>query len=230
MAKKVNEEEVEVIQEDLYQVASQKENNTVVAYIEKTFQESQATEQYVRNIHKLSDFLKNNSIVIAEIGAEKILQKSEKLNQTLKKLYMADSLLKAYHYANIIPFIEVYCATNGVDLSKDSDEAIYGKVDKDIDLIKLYLSEIVQYKQLTAEEEKELAHELINSEKLTEKERDILKHRLGFYGNTKTLEEIGQQYGLSRERIRQIERVALKKLLKAYHSKKFYQYRKRLSR
>ena len=76
----------------------------------------------------------------------------------------------------------------------------------------------------------ELAHELINSEKLTEKERDILKHRLGFYVNTKTLEEIGQQYGLSRERIRQIERVALKKLLKAYHSKKFYQYRKRLSR
>ena len=76
----------------------------------------------------------------------------------------------------------------------------------------------------------ELAHELINSEKLTEKERDILKHRLGFYGNTKTLEEIGQQYGLSRERIRQIERVALKKLLKAYHSKKFYRYRKRLSR
>ena len=50
----------------------------------------------------------------------------------------------------------------------------------------------------------ELAHELINSEKLTEKERDILKHRLGFYGNTKTLEEIGQQYGLSRERIRKI--------------------------
>ena len=157
MAKKVNEEEVEVIQEDLYQVASQNEINTVVAYIEKTFQESQATEQYVRNIHKLSDFLKNNNIVIAEIGAEKILQKSEKLNQTLKKLYMADSLLKAYHYANIIPFIEVYCATNGVDLSKDSDEAIYGKVDKDIDLIKLYLSEIVQYKLLTAEEEKELA-------------------------------------------------------------------------
>ena len=53
MAKKVNEEEVEVIQEDLYQVASQNEINTVVAYIEKTFLESQATEQYVRNIHKL---------------------------------------------------------------------------------------------------------------------------------------------------------------------------------
>ena len=37
MAKKVNEEEVEVIQEDLYQVASQNEIDTVVAYIEKTF-------------------------------------------------------------------------------------------------------------------------------------------------------------------------------------------------
>ena len=37
MAKKVNEEAVEVIQEDLYQVASQNEINTVVAYIEKTY-------------------------------------------------------------------------------------------------------------------------------------------------------------------------------------------------
>ena len=155
MSKVVKMQNVEP--EDLYQVASQSEIDTVVSYIEKTFQESQVTEQYVRNIHKLSDFLRKNNIVIAEIGAEKILEKSDKLNQTFKKLYFADALLRAYQYTNIIPFIEIYCANNNVDLSKDTDEAIYGKRDNDIDLIKLYLSEIVQYKLLTAEEEKELA-------------------------------------------------------------------------
>lgn len=158
--KKVLKEETKmetVEQDDLYQVASQSEINVVVTYIEKTFQDSQATEQYIRNIHKLSDFLKTNNIVIAEIGAEKILQKSTKLNETFHKLYMSDSLLKAYQYMNLIPFVEIYCSNNNVDLSKDSDEALYGKIDKDIDLIKLYLNEIIQFKLLTAEEEKELA-------------------------------------------------------------------------
>ena len=162
-----------VVQEDLYQVASQSEIDVVVSYIEKIFQDSQATEQHIRNIHKLSEFLKKNNIVIAEIGAEKILQKSAKLNDTLKKLYMADALLKAYQYVNIIPFVEIYCSNNNVDLSKDSDEAIYGKVDKDIDLIKLYLTEIVQYKLLTAEEEKELARK-----GTTEARNKLVEHNL----------------------------------------------------
>lgn len=155
---KQQEEQEEVLeQEDLYQVASQSEISTVTSYIEKVFQDSPSSEQHIRNIHKLSDFLKKNNIVVAEIGAEKILQKSQKLNETLKKLYMADALVRAYQYSNIIPFIEIYCANNNVDLTKDTDEAIYGKIDKDIDLIKLYLTEIARYKLLTAEEEKELA-------------------------------------------------------------------------
>lgn len=83
---------------------------------------------------------------------------------------------------------------------------------------------------ITTLDAEQLAHELINSEKLTEKERDILKQRLGFYGEQKTLEQIGQMYGLSRERIRQIERFALKKLLKAYKSKKFKSYSRRYTR
>lgn len=144
-------------EKDLEQVASQDELNMIISYIEKTFQESDSTEQYIRNIHKLSEFLKNNNIVFSEIGAEKILQKSAKINDTLKKLYLADALLRAYQYHNIIPLIEIYCTNNNVDLTKDTNESIYGKIDKDIDLIKLYLTDIGQFKILTAEEEKELA-------------------------------------------------------------------------
>ncbi len=48
---------------------------------------------------------------------------------------------------------------------------------------------------------------------LTERERKVIELRFGFKdGATKTLEEIGQKYGFTRERIRQIEAKALRKL------------------
>lgn len=48
---------------------------------------------------------------------------------------------------------------------------------------------------------------------LTEKEKDILKKRVGLHdGKKHTLEEIGHDYGITRERIRQIEKKAIRKL------------------
>jgi len=55
---------------------------------------------------------------------------------------------------------------------------------------------------------------------LTVREADILRQRFGFYdGVPKTLEEIGKGYGLSRDRIRQIEAKALRKLRHPSRSK-----------
>lgn len=48
---------------------------------------------------------------------------------------------------------------------------------------------------------------------LSDKEKYIVQHRFGIGTNQrKTLEEIGQHYGVTRERVRQIEKNALKKL------------------
>jgi RNA polymerase sigma factor (sigma-70 family) len=48
---------------------------------------------------------------------------------------------------------------------------------------------------------------------LSERERDVLKMRFGIdYDNDHKLEQIADKYGLSRERIRQIEKDALIKL------------------
>ena len=48
---------------------------------------------------------------------------------------------------------------------------------------------------------------------LTERERDIVVRRFGLItGYYETLDEIGTGYGISRERVRQIERRALEKL------------------
>ena len=50
--------------------------------------------------------------------------------------------------------------------------------------------------------------------KLNKRDRDILKKRMGFNQTPKTLESIGQKYGITRERIRQIENRIVQWVLK----------------
>ena len=57
---------------------------------------------------------------------------------------------------------------------------------------------------------------------LTEREADVLRMRFGMYdGRTHTLEEVGQIFGVTRERIRQIENKAIRKLRHPSRAKKF---------
>ena len=56
---------------------------------------------------------------------------------------------------------------------------------------------------------------------LTEREADVLRLRYGMSdGRTHTLEEVGQQFGVTRERIRQIENKAIRKLRHPSRAKK----------
>ena len=58
---------------------------------------------------------------------------------------------------------------------------------------------------------KETIYKILNT--LTEREKQVLILRFGIYdGQTRTLDEIGKIFHLTRERIRQIEAKALKKL------------------
>ncbi len=98
----------------------------------------------------------------------------------------------------------------------DEDDSLLGDFIKDED-------------SLTPEEQS--AYELLKSDiglvlhLLTPREQKILKMRFGLSGNwAHTLEEVGREFGVTRERIRQIEAKALMKLRRSKDSKKLKDY------
>jgi RNA polymerase primary sigma factor len=70
---------------------------------------------------------------------------------------------------------------------------------------------VAAYDQMIKQGDNEMLHEVL--ETLTERERNILSLRFGLEGDSpKTLEQVGEHYGLTRERIRQIQEEALVRL------------------
>ena len=71
-------------------------------------------------------------------------------------------------------------------------------------------------------EHKDVKHLIKN---LTIREQEIIKHRFGIdYDEPKTLEEIGNLMGFSKERIRQIENLAIQKLRKTDDVERYKTY------
>ena len=84
-------------------------------------------------------------------------------------------------------------------------------------------SEMSPMDSATLEMLKEQVRSVLSS--LSERERNVLEMRFGFRdGRTHTLEEVGQMFGVTRERVRQIEAKALRKLRHPHHSRRLRDY------
>ena len=84
-------------------------------------------------------------------------------------------------------------------------------------------SEMSPVDSATLEMLKEQVRNVLTS--LNDREREVLEMRFGFRdGKTHTLEEVGQQFGVTRERVRQIEAKALRKLRHPHHSRRLRDY------
>lgn len=94
-----------------------------------------------------------------------------------------------------------------------------------------HLGDFIEDKQAISPEEfasRELLKDEINAvlSTLTDREKKVLELRFGLIdGKTRTLEEVGREFNVTRERIRQIEAKALRKLRHPTRAKRFGDFR-----
>ncbi|NME83767.1 sigma-70 family RNA polymerase sigma factor [Clostridium sp. SM-530-WT-3G] len=154
-------------------------------------------------VHMVETIIKVTYILVKNEGLsnEKILEIVKKEGISEEKFNLALSLRK-----NILTLTSINTL-----VGEDSETEL-------IDLIEDKEEKLVE-DQVVENIEKEIIQLQLNT--LKEREKNVLQLRFGLVdGKDRTLEEIGQVYGVTRERIRQIESKALKKLKHPSRSKK----------
>ena len=112
--------------------------------------------------------------------------------------------------------VEVEDRDGGVGRDGDEEDSVLGDFIEDEDTVS---PEDSATNQLL----KEQVADVLSS--LSDREQKIVRMRFGLdNGKSHTLEEVGQEFAVTRERIRQIEAKALAKLRKHKDARKLYEY------
>ena len=158
-------------------------------------------------MHSLAEQSGTVKLPVKQAGkVNKINKRSQQMAQALEREPTQAELAKDLGYGDeeINSIMRAYRTHLSLDSPlKDDDNTPY------LDLLEN--QDFIPYDdQLMQESLNKKVDQLL--EDLLEREAKILKMRFGFFGEVKTLEEIGKEIGLSRERVRQIEKRAKLKL------------------
>ncbi len=167
------------IEEDISEYMSGEELEKILTYICKKFDVIEDSKIQLKNCMNLIEFIKKHNLVIGEIEAERLLDKSDYLRNMFRVLNNADVLVRVECYPEIRELCNLYCLRNDVILGKDIDsyyaDSNYGEK-KDLDLIRVYFNEIGKYKLLSVEEERELVIRIKNGDE--EALHKLIEHNL----------------------------------------------------
>lgn len=148
---------------ELESLASEDDIKRTLNYINRYFSTSKLSNDQYDNCIRLSSFLKRQNIIIGDIEAEKLLD-NIKVNDMLKSLELAGILIRVGKCTNLTSLLEMYCAKNNIVLTRDNEISMYDQEENAIDLIKLYLNEIGDFKVLDAKSEKDLIIKMNNGD------------------------------------------------------------------
>ncbi|TCS84496.1 sigma-70 family RNA polymerase sigma factor [Tepidibacillus fermentans] len=163
---------------------------------------------------KIIKIIRTENECIKELDSLDIDWVCNKLNMTKEKYYE----LKRIDY-NILGIASL----NTIVSTEDEDSQLFDFIayDKFEHLGAIVEEYLDPFEKVVRQDLQNFIEELLSS--FSERERDIIKHRYGFYKEElKTLEEVGRIYGVTRERIRQIESKVIQSLRKKVRLRKLH--------
>ena len=170
-----------------------------------------ASQEKGRNIRischmatKVANFIKAKNILSNSLCKEPTIEEiAKEMNISVEKADCLNKLTSDTISLNI--HVNEDDDNELIDIIKDNNN------DPEIEYFKSSLVESVQ--------------DLLNNSGLSEREKKVIIYRFGIGGvETKTLEEIGKEFGVTRERIRQMENTLIRKLGRCRKIKKYAMY------
>lgn len=175
-------------------------------------------------VHKREGYFSTYPLLKANgcIGCSELHDCPKAINMVMEKLQCDETEASSVVFEAIPDeSIEALIKFNQSNLHKQDDE-LFEVADSTSENLTCEkgLSRLFLAKMVTDADENflELSNKLLRQaldkqlNKLTPKEAEVLRLRYGYYGKERTLEEVGKKFGVTRERIRQIEAKALRKL------------------
>ncbi len=156
----------------------------------------------------MADFVKT---IRLPVHIRALISKLAKVAKKIKNKYDRETTMDDYTKALKIPPKKIYPIIPIIPDPISLDEKIGKDEDASLqDFVSGPEEENPSY-YLTLKYKRELL-ETTMEKVLDKREREILKYRYGFYGKEYTLEEVGKKFNITRERVRQIEAKAIRKL------------------